>query len=124
MHDTMWRAMHVPVAGLVGRNCVTVEQGDKIYQHVVGPLKAGDVVELDFSGVVVFATPFFNASLGRLVQELKAEELHTRLKLPNLNENGVAVAKRVIGNAREYLARTPEERKKLDELVLSVPQRS
>ena len=47
-----------------------------------------DVVEVDFEGITVFATMFFNNSIGYFVKKLSPDECERRIILLNLSELG------------------------------------
>ena len=59
--------MHVNVKNLVGDNAMTLNDGNAIYEKIYEHLKQGQTIDLDFDGVIVFAAPFFNASVGHLL---------------------------------------------------------
>jgi hypothetical protein len=109
--------MQINVKELVGENAMTLDDGAAIYSRIHGPLAGGELVELDFAGVQVFASPFFNAGIGRLLADLSPETLNARLKLEHLSEIGARVLRRVIENARDYYAASAEQRKAIDRIV-------
>ncbi len=85
-----------------GEDAITLDDGQKVYDRVHPDLAAGHSVELDFAGVSVFASQFFNAALGQLLKEHKPEDLNRLLRLSNLSPVGLAVVRRVIENAKRY----------------------
>lgn len=87
-----------------GDDAITLDDGQSVYQQIKPELLAGHEVELDFDGVSVFASPFFNAAIGQLLKDLKAEELNRLLRVKNLNSTGHEVLRRVIDNAKKYYA--------------------
>ena len=109
--------MFIMVRDLVGANAMTLDDGESIYSRIRTPLVQGEPVELDFEGVQVFATPFFNAGVGRLLGELPAESLNTLLKFHHLSAFGVRVLKRVIENAKEYYGKTKSEQEEIARIV-------
>ncbi len=80
-------------------------------------LAAGRPVELDFAGVRVFASPFFNAAFGRLLKDLTPEDLNRLLKVLNMTPVGRDTLKLVIKNSAQYY-RDPAFRKALDEILM------
>ncbi|MBN4005571.1 MAG: STAS-like domain-containing protein [Nostoc sp. LPT] len=52
---------------LIGKNCTTPGDGQKVYALVYPELLAEHQVELDFAGVEIFASPFFNFAIGQLL---------------------------------------------------------
>ena len=87
---------------IVGEYCITLEDGQKVYDLIHPQLVAGCSVELSFTGVKVFASPFFNFAIGQLLVDIHADELNRLLKITNLNAVGASVLKRVIENAKRY----------------------
>lgn len=109
--------MHINVKELVGENAMTLDDGEVIYARIHDPLTRGETVELDFDGVQVFASPFFNAGVGRLLGELTADTLNTHLKFEHLSGFGNRVLRRVIENAKDYYATPADQRNAIDRIV-------
>ena len=95
---------------------MTVEDGEKVYRLIHPELLAGQRVELDFTGVKVFATPFFNHSIGKLLQDIPPNQLDALLTGSNLTPVGESVLRRVRKNSEEYY-RNPEARRALDSIL-------
>ncbi|MCE9544737.1 MAG: STAS-like domain-containing protein [Planctomycetia bacterium] len=85
-----------------GGDAITLDDGQRVYGCVHTELAAGHPVELDFAGVSVFASQFFNAALGQLLKDHKPEDLNRLLKILHLSPAGLAVARRVIENSKRY----------------------
>ena len=113
----MGLAMQIKVKELVGENAMTQDDGKVIYGAIHDFLLQGETVELDFEGVDVFASPFFNASVGCLLEDLERDTLNARLKFEHLSDFGDRVLRRVIENAEEYYAASPEHRQAMDRIV-------
>lgn len=111
--------MHINVKELVGENAMTLDDGEAIYSLIRPKLEAGETVELNFDGVQVFASPFFNAGIGRLLDgsNLTTDSLNTRLKFENLTDFGARVLRRVIENAKDYYAAPAAQRSAIDRIV-------
>lgn len=105
------------IKDLIGENAMTLEDGAAVYARIHDPLVHGETVELDFDGVEVFASPFFNAGIGRLLGDLSAENLNARLKFNHLSEFGDRVLRRVIENAKEYYGASAPQRQDIDRIV-------
>jgi hypothetical protein len=108
--------MTLAVHSLVGPVCMTLQDGERVFEKIHPELKAGRAVELDFAGVGVSASPFFNAAIGRLLQDIKPEALNNLLRISNLNDVGMTVLRRVIENSKEYYS-NPALRDALDEIL-------
>lgn len=96
------QASIVKIAEIVSTDCVTLEDGKKLYETICPMLARGEFIELDFQGVDVYATPFFNAGIGQLFSSFSSKTLHEHLSVQNLDPDGKAVLRRVIDHAREY----------------------
>ena len=81
---------------------LTPEDGQTVFDRITPALRQGDVVELDFQGVTVFASSFFNSAIGQLLREFKRDELRMLLKLQNLTADGLDVVRQVIENSQKY----------------------
>lgn len=90
------------IYSLIGENCMTPNDGQKIYHKIHPQLVAGRPVELDFSQVKIFASPFFNFAIGQLLRDIQPNELNCLLKVSNLNLVGQQVLKQVIENSKRY----------------------
>jgi hypothetical protein len=109
--------MRVSILEAVGRNCVTLEDGERVRLLIAKPLQDGQDVVLDFEGVLVIASPFLNSALGQLLAEFPEPRLRAHLSLVNLNPAGAATASRVIENAKAFYARNAEQQQKLSRAV-------
>lgn len=109
--------MYIKVKELVGENAMTLDDGEAIYARIHDPLTHGETVELDFEGVQVFASPFFNAGIGRLLGELTTDTLNALLKFDHLSDFGTRVLRRVIENAKDYYAAPAEQQRAIDRIV-------
>jgi hypothetical protein len=94
--------MQLLVRSLIGENCLTWDEGDKLHQRIVAALKQQEKVELNFEGVKVFASPFFNAAIGRLLKDFSRETLNASLVFRSLNPVGMHVLRQVIENSKEF----------------------
>jgi STAS-like domain of unknown function (DUF4325) len=96
--------MRYIVHEFVGEDAITFDDGQSVYEKIKPELVAGREVTLDFNDVSVFASPFFNAAIGQLLKEIKAEDLNRFLRIESLNPTGHEVLRRVIENAKKYYA--------------------
>ncbi|GMA59761.1 STAS-like domain-containing protein [Alicyclobacillus fastidiosus] len=86
----------------IGENCITREDGDRVYNMVFEQLKSGSAVDLDFSGVNVFASPFFNAAIGKLRKEFSKHDIENRVHVHNLSAVGRDIFALVLENSDKY----------------------
>jgi hypothetical protein len=87
---------------ITGEFATDADSGQHFYDLIYPQLLAGQPVELDFTGVNVFASAFFNFAIGQLLQDIFPEQLNECLKVTNLSPNGRNILKRVIDNAKHY----------------------
>jgi hypothetical protein len=95
-------AMKLVVKEILGENAITLDDGQSVYDRIKPELADGHAVELDFTGVAVFASPFLNAAVGQLLKDLKADDLNRLLNVTNLTPAGGEVLTCVIENAKRY----------------------
>lgn len=94
--------MKINIRQDLGENCMTVKQGQSLYNAIYPVLQSGEAVELDFIGVRIFASPFFNYAIGQLLRDLTANQLNELLTIENLNSVGSNILELVIENAGRY----------------------
>lgn len=87
---------------VAGEYAIAAASGQKVYDLIHPVLMANKPVELDFAEVKVFASPFFNYSIGQLLKDIPTEDLNRLLSFTNLNNNGQTVLKQVITSAKRY----------------------
>jgi len=109
--------MKVVVRDIVGEYGITLDDGQKIYDLIHPELVAGNEVELEFEGVTIFASPFFNAAIGQLLKDIEAADLNRLLKISHITPVGKMVLRRVIQNAKEYYAATEAIREVVNSIV-------
>ncbi|MFA6270019.1 MAG: STAS-like domain-containing protein [Candidatus Paceibacterota bacterium] len=101
--------MKISVRQLIGEDCLTVEDGRRLYKYFIAELQAGQEVEIDFTGVQATASSFFNASFGFLLRDFEVEELSRLVKVSHLSQAAMGVLKRVVKNCKRYYQRSTVE---------------
>ena len=109
--------MKIMIHDKIGENCITLDDGQQVYDAICPELIAGKPVEVDFDKARIFAPPFFNSAIGRLLKDVEAEALNRLLTIKNLHSDGMMVLKRVIENSKQYYG-DGTARKTLDEILL------
>ncbi|MEH1844722.1 MAG: STAS-like domain-containing protein [Nostoc sp.] len=94
--------MAYKIFDLVGKYAISAESGQKVYHQIHPVLLSGNPVELDFTGVQVFASPFFNFAIGHLLKDIPADNLNRLVEFTAINSEGWNVLERVIANAKHY----------------------
>ena len=98
----MLPAKKLMVREVTGATCLSPEKGQKVFILLHPDVSAGQVVELDFTGVDLFATPFFNLSIGQLLRSLDPTLVRSRVRVMNLNEVGQDTFDRAWANAVQH----------------------
>ena len=94
--------MNIIIRDMIGENCITIDDGQQVYDAIYPKLIAGILVEVDFEEVKIFASPFFNSAIGRLLKDIEPEALNRLLVITGLHSDGMNVLKRVIENSKQY----------------------
>ena len=92
----------ISIVSIIGETCITIEDGNRIYSAIHPLLFNNKDVTLDFNGVKIFASPFFNAAIGQLLRDITITHIHTHLQIVCLSANGEHIFNRVIENAQRY----------------------
>ena len=87
---------------MVGEYATTADDGQGLYEIIHPCLLRGEAVELDFTGVKVFASPFVNFAFGQLLKDIPAEKLNQLLEFTSLNDDGWDVIQHVMTRAKRY----------------------
>lgn len=94
--------MKIRVRDLIGGYGITLDDGQRLYDAMHPELAAGRPVEIDFEGVEIYASPFFNAAFGQLLSDLASDDLNRLLIVHGLSAEGAHVLRRVIQNSKRY----------------------
>jgi len=92
----------IKVYELTGRNAISMQKGDKVYQILIQNIQNNENTLLDFQDVSLFASPFFNAAIGHLLKDITLDQLLTYIRPINLNETGKELLNLVISNALSF----------------------
>ncbi len=82
------------------KTALSVESGEIIRNVIIEAFSQNNTEDiiLDFSGITLFATMFFNASVGYLVKE-RRDDIMNRIKLSNLSALGKRTYDHSVQNA-------------------------
>lgn len=94
--------MKIEVVSIVGENCITREDGENLQQQIHRGLSRGEGVEVDFTGVRIYASPFFNAAFGQLIRDFEKNTLNKKLTVVGLTGHGNHILRRVISNSERF----------------------
>ena len=79
-------ALRVLLEKTVGKNCSSIDDGEKILNLIRPELTKGFSVELDFEGVKLVLTPFLNASFGKLLEQFGSEVTMIHVSMRNISD--------------------------------------
>ncbi len=103
MGEIMTSEVKVSVTNVVGNSlCVASSDGDKLYEHIVPALEAGQCVRLSFRDVTLLTSAFLNGAIGRLYGKFSEEEIRSRLKVEDVEQDDMQLIKAVADNAKQY----------------------
>lgn len=108
--------MKILMKDIFGIRCIALSDGQKLHDLIIGELKNGNPVDLDFEGIKQFASPFFNLSIGQIMTEISEGEFRRLLTLENLDDTGKFVVGQVISNASIYHG-DADHKKIVDEIL-------
>ncbi len=94
--------MRYIVHEITGQYAISFDDGQQLFDLIHPLLQSGQTVELDFAGVTVFASAFFNVAIGQLLQDISSETLNEKLIIEHLSPHGDTVLQQVIDNAKLY----------------------
>lgn len=96
----MGETMVVRAVDIVGSShCVSVDDGLRLHDTLLGLLQAGGRVTLSFEKAETVISAFLNAAVGKLFGDLPSEEVDARLQVKEVNPDLLA---RVRQNAIRY----------------------
>lgn len=98
--------MRVQLMETIGSECVSLDQGEKVYNLLLGELKAKKPVEVDFQGIQTLFSPFLMGSLGKLLGHFEKEVLIQRLAFCNISPDHLKTVNEFVDRAE---ARSTEQ---------------
>ncbi|HCM6912315.1 STAS-like domain-containing protein [Klebsiella aerogenes] len=108
--------MRIIIKELIGPRCILKEDGQRLYDTVAPYLSDKKDVILDFANVKMFASPFFNYSIGQLFNTYSESDIRGLLHLENLEVVGHAIIERVVENANRFKSEV-DYKKIVDEIL-------
>jgi hypothetical protein len=101
----------------IAPRCLTADAGARLLSRLAPPIDAGETVDLDFDGITIFASLFFNASIARLLEKHSPSSLTLLIKVHNISETGKKAYSRSFENAAYYFALKEDEKRTLVEKI-------
>lgn len=94
--------MKILIKDFIGTRCILKDDGQKLFEEISRHLESKNEVTLDFSNVKMFASPFFNYSIGQLFNKFSEEDIRNNLHLEHLEVVGHSIIERVVENASRF----------------------
>lgn len=79
------------------------DDGGKVYSAIDSALGNNDKVCVDFNQISLFATPFFNTSLGAIILKYGIEKFDKMVEIKNLDDLGKETYQHSRNNAIAFL---------------------
>ena len=94
--------------------CVSSDDGQKVHDQIAAALREGKKIKVSFLNVESLTSAFLNSAVGQLYGEFSEETVRASLAVAEMEQEDLALLKRVVETAKEYF-RDPERFKKAQE---------
>lgn len=88
--------------------CVASSDGQKVYDRLNTTIEKNRCVVLSFHNVTALTSAFLSAAIGQLYGTFSEEKIRSLLKVENIEQDDLALLKRVVDNAKLYF-KNPEK---------------
>lgn len=92
------------ICEIAGSDCITYEDGQKVFKVIDGPLSAGQSVKLDFSAVEVMTSRFLNAAFGTFLKGMTPDEFFSRVEFIQIDKQSKRDVIDCVENAFRFYA--------------------
>jgi hypothetical protein len=94
--------------------CVASSDGQKVCDRLEAALKEGRNVMLSFHNITTLTSAFLNAAIGQLYGTFSEEEIRSLLNVRDMQQDDMALLKRVVETAKQYF----KDPQKFDQALL------
>lgn len=95
--------LRIDIAEVVGDGiCVSVEDGQKIYELIKDAIEKDHRVVLSFANVTDLTSAFLNAAIGQLYGKFEEDVVQSKLSIENIHQEEIDILKRVVDRAKSY----------------------
>lgn len=91
--------MQTILVSKIATMALTESDGLKLRRAIEASLKNDKEIELDFSGISLFATMFFNASIGNLIMRFSPKKCAEIIRLTHISDLGMDTYQHSFENA-------------------------
>ncbi|NET57506.1 MAG: STAS-like domain-containing protein [Symploca sp. SIO2E6] len=106
----------INILDLIGKYCMTTEDGQRVYDLIHPKLLEEQPVELDFTGVEIAASPFLNFAIGQLLKDIPLETINRLLTKKNLNSLDEEALELIIDDCQRYYSDS-KFRSRVDQVI-------
>lgn len=97
--------------------CVSSDDGQKVHDQIAAALREGKKVKLSFLNVESLTSAFLNAAIGQLYGEFPEENIKGTLSVADMEQDDLALLKRVVETAKDYFGDPERFKKARDEAL-------
>lgn len=97
--------------------CISSDDGQKVHDQIAAALREKKKIKVSFLNVESLTSAFLNAAIGQLYGEFSEENIRESLAVAEMDQEDLALLKRVVVTAKEYFS-DPERFKKAREDAL------
>ena len=108
-------ALRLLLEKAVGKNCSSIDDGERVLNLIRPELTKGFTVELDFEGVKLVLTPFLNTCFGKLLEQFGREVTMTHVSMRNISDELLQRINNFINRKEEEFSQS-RDRKLLQEI--------
>lgn len=94
--------MVINVYDIVGEFGTAASTAQKLYDKIYPELVAGKNISLDFTGVKIFTSSFFNLAITRILKDITSEKLYQLVEFTGLSKDNEKLLTHLIKNAEHY----------------------
>ncbi len=99
----MSEEIKISIFEIVGSSlCVASSDGQKVYDRLSTAFKSDRRVALSFHNIVALTSAFLNTAIGQLYGTFSEEQIRALLKVEDMEQDDLALLKRVVDNAKLY----------------------
>ncbi|MCB9774950.1 MAG: STAS-like domain-containing protein [Nitrospiraceae bacterium] len=93
--------MNISIKEITGPYCGEYSDGEKVYEIICGHLKKNEYLTLDFSGIDVLSSSFFNGSIAKLFLDFPSDFLVGHISIIGMKKIDRYVLNRVVRDAEQ-----------------------
>jgi hypothetical protein len=82
--------------------CVASDDGQKVHDQIAQALRNNRKAQLSFLNVESLTSAFLNAAIGQLYGNFSEEQIRAALSVTDIEQEDLALLKRVVDTAKEY----------------------